>query len=131
MSAYFDTSVILRLVLGEPGKMADWRKYDPRIASDLAEVECLRTVDRLRIRHGLSLAEIVRECNPPALCRHPMADSGGIEPGIQAQSLLDRAKQTAPLCARNSCGVDQYPDGGYIESGLIRAVSSVGRAPDF
>lgn len=59
MSAYIDASVILRLVFGEPGKLADWQKYDLRIASDLVEVECLRTIDRLRVRHGLSVEEVI------------------------------------------------------------------------
>jgi predicted nucleic acid-binding protein len=58
MNAYFDSSVFLRLVLGEPGKLPDWQGYDLRVSSDLAEVECLRTLDRLRIRHGFSAEEI-------------------------------------------------------------------------
>jgi predicted nucleic acid-binding protein len=46
MSTYLDSSVLLRCVLGEPGalRLAD---LDPGHTSALAEVECLRTLDRL------------------------------------------------------------------------------------
>jgi predicted nucleic acid-binding protein len=46
MSTYVDSSVLLRCVLGEPGalRLAD---LDPGHTSALAEVECLRTLDRL------------------------------------------------------------------------------------
>lgn len=60
MNAYFDSSAILRLVLGEPGKITDWKKYDRLVTSELAELECLRTLDRIRIRHNLVSGEIVK-----------------------------------------------------------------------
>ncbi len=48
MIAYLDSSVILRVVLGQPGKLADWKSVLLGVTSGLAEVECLRTMDRLR-----------------------------------------------------------------------------------
>jgi predicted nucleic acid-binding protein len=45
--AYLDASVVLRLVLGEPNKLAEWRRVRTAVASALTEVECLRTLDRL------------------------------------------------------------------------------------
>lgn len=53
MSTYVDSSVLLRLVLGEPGafQLAD---LDPGHTSALAEVECLRTLDRLLLKGRLS-----------------------------------------------------------------------------
>jgi predicted nucleic acid-binding protein len=59
MNAYLDSSVILRLILGEPGRIRGWKDFEIRVTSDLAEVECLRTLDRLRLRYNLSEKEIV------------------------------------------------------------------------
>jgi len=47
MIAYLDASVVLRLVLGEPNKLAEWKRVESAVASALTEVECLRTLDRL------------------------------------------------------------------------------------
>ncbi len=47
MIAYLDASVVLRLVLGEPNRLAEWRRIESAVASALTEVECLRTLDRL------------------------------------------------------------------------------------
>ncbi len=47
MIAYLDASVVLRLVLGEPNKLAEWKRVRTAVASALTEVECLRTLDRL------------------------------------------------------------------------------------
>jgi len=46
--AYLDSSVILRLVLSEPGRLPEWPDVDRGVTSALAEVEVLRTLDRLR-----------------------------------------------------------------------------------
>jgi predicted nucleic acid-binding protein len=47
MIAYLDASVVLRLILGEPHKLAEWKQVRSAVASALTEVECLRTLDRL------------------------------------------------------------------------------------
>ena len=54
MTAYVDSSVVLRLALGEPGSLAEWPSIRSAVASTLLEVECLRTLDRLRVRAALS-----------------------------------------------------------------------------
>lgn len=48
MIAYLDSSVVLRLVLGEPGSLREIRQVKRAVSSELAQVECLRTLDRLR-----------------------------------------------------------------------------------
>lgn len=48
MIAYIDASVILRLVLTEPNPLREWPDVDQGVTSALAEVEVLRTLDRLR-----------------------------------------------------------------------------------
>jgi predicted nucleic acid-binding protein len=47
MIVYLHASVALRLVLGEPNRLAEWRRIESAVASALTEVECLRTIDRL------------------------------------------------------------------------------------
>jgi len=49
MNAYVDASVVLRVLLGEPNALAEWRTLDRLISSRLLEVECLRALDRLRV----------------------------------------------------------------------------------
>jgi predicted nucleic acid-binding protein len=46
--AYLDSSVILRLVLKEPDPLREWPDVHHGVTSALAEVEVLRTMDRLR-----------------------------------------------------------------------------------
>lgn len=57
MIAYLDSSVVLRVILGQPGRIAEWRRITIGIASSLIEVECLRTIDRLRFAGELSVEE--------------------------------------------------------------------------
>lgn len=54
MIAYLDSSVLLRVVLGQPGKLADWKKIEVGVTSALTEVECLRTIDRMRLANLIS-----------------------------------------------------------------------------
>jgi predicted nucleic acid-binding protein len=54
MIAYVDSSVLLRLVLGEPPVLKEWRSIATAVASGIVEVECLRTLDRLRLRVGVA-----------------------------------------------------------------------------
>jgi predicted nucleic acid-binding protein len=56
--AYVDSSVLLRLVLGQSGALREWRTIETAVASALVEVECLRTLDRLRLRVGVSDREL-------------------------------------------------------------------------
>lgn len=45
-------------MLGEPGKLKQWNSIRTGVASAIVEVECLRTLDRLRLASGLSDEEI-------------------------------------------------------------------------
>ena len=53
MTVYVDASVLLRLVLGQAGRFRQWRRVTTAVASMIVEVECLRTLDRLRTAEGL------------------------------------------------------------------------------
>ena len=54
MIAYLDSSVVLRVILGQRNKLRAWKTIERGVASALVQVECLRTLDRLRFRAGLS-----------------------------------------------------------------------------
>ncbi len=54
MIAYLDSSVILRVILSQRDKLRAWKTIERGVASALVQVECLRTLDRLRLRAGLS-----------------------------------------------------------------------------
>ena len=54
MIAYLDSSVLLRVVLGQRNALKEWGRVTQGIASTLAEVECLRTLDRLRLAQGFA-----------------------------------------------------------------------------
>ena len=54
MIAYLDSSVLLRVILGQRNAVKEWRAIERGVASALVEVECLRTLDRLRVRASLS-----------------------------------------------------------------------------
>lgn len=58
MNVYLDSSVVLRVVLGEPGRLRIWSRIENPVASEIVRLECLRTIDRARIRLGLDDAEV-------------------------------------------------------------------------
>jgi predicted nucleic acid-binding protein len=57
VTAYVDTSALLRFVLREPGALDDLRSYDALVSSELIAVESSRTIDRLRLQGALTLEE--------------------------------------------------------------------------
>jgi uncharacterized protein len=58
MIAYVDTSVLLRIVLGEPHALRQWRSIDMAISSELIRVEALRSIDRARMLSPLQDANV-------------------------------------------------------------------------
>lgn len=54
MTAYVDSSVLLRIVLGEPGRLREWGRIRSAYSSVLIRLECLRTIDRARLVRQLS-----------------------------------------------------------------------------
>ena len=61
MNVYVDSSVLLRVVLGEPGRLSIWPRITTPVASELIRLESLRTIDRARIRLGLGDAEVAEQ----------------------------------------------------------------------
>ena len=58
MITYLDSSVVLRVILGQSNALKEWRSVTRGVVSALVEVECLRTLDRLRVAEGLDDPEI-------------------------------------------------------------------------
>ena len=57
MIAYLDTSALLRLALREAGELTELRSCEALVGSELLFVECLRSLDRLRLQGSLSTDE--------------------------------------------------------------------------
>jgi uncharacterized protein len=55
---YVDSSVLLRIVLHERGRLREWARTTRWISSQLIRAECLRTIDRARVQHALPDAEV-------------------------------------------------------------------------
>lgn len=60
MIAYVDASVLLRLALGQPDALVEWKHVEQGVSSALIMTESLRTLDRLRLRAKLADAEVAR-----------------------------------------------------------------------
>jgi predicted nucleic acid-binding protein len=90
MTAYVDTSVILRILFREPNPVEVWSKWDRAFSSNLWRVEALRTVDRLRLSGDLSdeqVADLIRDIRVvhETLAIHPLTER-----------ILRRASETFP-----------------------------------
>ena len=91
MIAYVDSSVLLRRVLGQAPSLRQWGSIDTAVASALVEVECLRTLDRLRLIRAASDHELAirREAVFAALQRFEIVDPG--------RTVLARAALPLPI----------------------------------
>ena len=88
--AYLDSSVVLRLALSQPDALAEWHAIDEGVTSALTEVECLRTLDRLRLREGLADEQVAlrREALYALFATVSVVDL--------SRPVLDRAAQPLP-----------------------------------
>jgi uncharacterized protein len=57
MIAYVDSSVLLRFILDQPGRLSALLQADGRVTSLVTEVECLRAVESARTRGQLDTDE--------------------------------------------------------------------------
>jgi predicted nucleic acid-binding protein len=56
--AHVDTSVLLRVVLGESSPLRQWRSIRVAVSSELIRVEALRCIDRARVLAHLADTEV-------------------------------------------------------------------------
>ncbi len=90
MIAYVDASVLLRVALRQPDALPEWKQIDQGVSNALILTECLRTLDRLRLRANLPDKELaLRRATILAL----IASLEIVE--IDA-AVLDRAAQPMP-----------------------------------
>lgn len=91
MNAYADTSVLLRLVLREPRALGQWPEIQHLVTSSLAEVECMRSLDRLMLRGTIDRGET-------AAARAAIYDIlSGVEIVEVTRPVLSRAAQPLPV----------------------------------
>ena len=90
MIAYVDSSVLLRIALGQPSALSEWSQIDRGVSSALITTESLRTLDRLRLRAGLADSEV-------ALRRATIIELIGSLELVEVDTIvLDRAAQPMP-----------------------------------
>jgi predicted nucleic acid-binding protein len=90
MIAYIDSSVLLRLALGQSNALPEWPAIERAVSSALIVTESLRTLDRVQLRVNLSDIEVAgRRSTLLALL-----DS--LELVEIDSSVLDRAAQPMP-----------------------------------
>ena len=58
MIAYLDTSILLRVLFGQPPLLREWGKWERAYTSELCGVEARRAIDRLRLDQALNDTEV-------------------------------------------------------------------------
>jgi predicted nucleic acid-binding protein len=91
MVAYVDSSVLLRIVLGEPEPLREFSQIKYAVSSELIRVECLRTMDRYRVRSALSEADYLEVIG---VIHKLLSD---IEQVKVTSLVLNRAAQSYPI----------------------------------
>jgi predicted nucleic acid-binding protein len=88
--AYVDASVLLRVALGQPDALGEWREIQQGVSSALVMTESLRTLDRLRLRANLTDVQVAsRRATILALV-------GSLELVEVDANVLERAAQPMP-----------------------------------
>jgi predicted nucleic acid-binding protein len=114
--AYIDSSTLLRILFGETGQVPEWRQIERGVVSDLVEVECRRTIDRMRLHAGLAdteverrlagLARVLARCERVAVTRSVLARAaqpfpttlGTLDAIHLATALLWSQREGIPIC---------------------------------
>jgi predicted nucleic acid-binding protein len=60
MIAYIDSSVLLRVALGQTNALKEWIRVERGVSSTLILTESLRTLDRAKLRTNFSDVEVAR-----------------------------------------------------------------------
>ncbi len=90
MIAYVDSSVLLRVALGQPNALPEWRDVERGVSSAVLATESLRALDRLRLRVNFSDVEVARRRSTI------LALIDSLELVEIDGSVLDRAAQPMP-----------------------------------
>jgi predicted nucleic acid-binding protein len=113
LNLYVDTSVLLRVVLGERGRLREWMRSECWVSSELVRLESLRAIDRARVQ--LRLADRAVSARRAALLEHLRAfELVGLQAAVLERAAdpfptslgtLDAIHLASALLAR-----DRYPD---------------------
>jgi predicted nucleic acid-binding protein len=132
--AYLDSSVVLRLVLAQPDALDEWKEIETGVASALVEVECLRTLDRLRLMGAISeddlserraaVYELMAAMEVVELTRAVLARAA--QPLPTAVGTLDALHLATALLWREQCG--EEPALATHDAALGRAARASGFA---
>ena len=94
MRVYFDSSVVLRVALGERGRLKEWSRASEAITSEITRVECLRALDRLRLEGDMVDRELSRRRATT------LSILAGFEQVRLNRAILDRAAEPFPVKIR-------------------------------
>jgi predicted nucleic acid-binding protein len=132
VKVYLDTSVLLRIVLGERDALRGWASVEAAIASELVRVEALRTIDRSRIQQALGdddvadrrsdVLSVLKGCYMVPL--EPRILERSAEAFPTALGTLDAIHLSTALLAR-----DEHPD--LVFATHDRALATGARAVGF
>ena len=127
MVFYLDSSVLLRVLFKEATALKEFTRIEEAISSELLRVECLRTIDRIRIEQKLSEDEYVVR----ASLLHTFLSKVEFIP--LAKEILNRASQPFPtilgsLDAIHLSSLVLYRERVASEVTLCTHDSSLGRA---
>ncbi len=82
---------MLRVLLGQENALAEWADIERGVTSVLTEVECLRTLDRMRVTRGVAESEVaLRRQSVVSLLR-------SVETVDLSTPVLRRASQPLPV----------------------------------
>ena len=112
MTVYLDSSVILRRLLGQVGALREWRLVRTPVSGRLTELECLRTLDRLRLEGVLDEKKLaaVRETVYSLLATFEIVEltrtilTRAAQPSPTALGTLDAIHLTSALTWRERTG---------------------------
>ena len=90
MIVYLDTSVVLRTLFREPGRLQQWGNWEKAYSSNLLRIESFRTIDRLRLAGKISDKEVAQLAGEIQLVH----DTLHIVP--LTDSILQRAAESFP-----------------------------------
>jgi predicted nucleic acid-binding protein len=106
LTAYVDTSALLRLILREPGALEELRACDQLVSSELIAVESCRTIDRLRLQGALTAEEATDRL-------HILAEwLEAVDLVLLRPSVLSRAGEPLPMALGT-------PDAIHLATALI------------
>ena len=109
MIAYIDSSVILRVVLGQPGQLPEWGSVLTGISSALTEVECARTIDRLRLLGKLTPEQAV-DCGDAISRVLDALEVVGLESKVLRRAMHPRSVALGSLDALHLASAEAWRD---------------------